>query len=476
MTTAQFPARSLSHADGLPTSGPGEALPTYEAAIDRLVRWHPDVLTHAETLAAEHPGFPMGHALGAYLSLTSTDPGELPAARASAEALRRTAANDRESAHAAAVDAWLGGDWHGAAGFLDDLLVRWPRDLLALIAGHQLDFFRGDAQNLRDRVGRSLPAFDPTHPHHGFVAGMYAFGLEECGHYEHAEAAACYAVDAHPDDVWATHALAHTYEMRGRVDDGIRFLRSREADWGSDNFLAVHNWWHFALYLLEAGRPDEALAVYDARVHHAGSEGVVLEMLDASALLWRLLLDGVETGARWEALADAWTAHGCESSWYAFNDVHAVMALAGAGRSGDARAVIDRLAGVAAGPAGAASSNRAMTADVGLPASRAVLAFVEGRHRDVLADLLPIRRHLSRFGGSHAQRDALQRTALESAIATGEHDLAMALVRERLSLRESSVYARLRQARLLAASDPSAAREAEHEANARQRRFAAACG
>jgi hypothetical protein len=152
------------------------------------------------------------------------------------------------------------------------------------------------------------------------------------------------------------------------------------------------------------------------------------------------------------------------------------MALAGAGRTGDARALIDRLSRLASGPDRGRWSNQAMTVDVGLPASRAVLAFVEGRHRDVLADLLPIRHHLSRFGGSHAQRDVLQRTALESAIATGEHDMAGALVRERLSIRESSVYARLRQARLAAASDPAAARAAQYEAEAHQRRFAAARG
>ena len=476
-TTEHTTTRPLVDAHDNPTSGPAEAVPIYDAAVDRLVRWHPDVLAHAEALTTDHLDFAMGQALGAYLALGSTDPVELPAARASAAALRHTASNDRESAHAAAVDAWLAGDWHGASRILDDLLVRWPRDLLALVVGHQLDFFRGDAQNLRERVGRSLPAFDPTHPHHGFVAGMYAFGLEESGHYEQAESAGCYAVDAHPDDVWAVHAVAHTYEMRGRVDDGIRFLRAREADWGGENFLAVHNWWHLALYLLEAGQPDEALAVYDARIHHANSAGVVLEMLDASALLWRLLLDGIDTGARWDPLADAWVAHGCDRSWYAFNDVHAVMALAGAGRSDDARSVIDRLARLAVDTGHAGTSNRAMTADVGLPASRAVLAFAEGRHRDVLADLLPIRGHLARFGGSHAQRDALQRTALESAIASGEHDLARALVRERLSLRESSVYARLRQARLAAAAgDPAAARAAAHEAEARQRRFAAARG
>jgi tetratricopeptide (TPR) repeat protein len=476
-TTMQYPtAPSRSDAHGEPLSGPADAVRTYDAAIDRLVRWHPDVLTHAEVLAAAHPAFPMGHALNAYLALISTDATELPAARAAAEALARTAGNAREMAHATAVDAWVGGDWHGAARLLDDLLIRWPRDLLALVAGHQLDFFCGDAHNLRDRVARCLPAFDPAHPHHGFVAGMYAFGLEESGHYEQAEAAGCYAVDTNPDDVWGVHAVTHAYEMRGRVDDGIRFLRDREADWGGRNFLAVHNWWHYALYLLEAGRPDEALAVYDARVHHAGSEGVVLEMIDAGAMLWRLLLDGVDTGERFPALADAWTAHGCDESWYVFNDVHAVMAFAGAGRLRDARAVIARLTGLVSDPDRAGGSNRAMTADVGLPASRAVLAFVESRHRDVLADLLPIRPYLARFGGSHAQRDVLQRTVLESAIAAGEHELARALVRERLTLRESSVYSRLRHARLVAASDPAAAREAEHEALAHQRRFAAACG
>ena len=49
--------------------------------------------------------------------------------------------------------------------------------------GHQLDFFLGDAQNLRDRPIRSLREFDPEHPHAEFVRGMVAFGLEESGHY-----------------------------------------------------------------------------------------------------------------------------------------------------------------------------------------------------------------------------------------------------------------------------------------------------
>jgi hypothetical protein len=89
-----------------------------------------------------------------------------------------------------------------------------------------------------------------------------------------------------------------------------------------------------------------------------------------------------------------------------------------------------------------------MTADVGLPTSRAVVAFAEGRWDDVVAELAPRRRWFNRFGGSHAQRDVLQRTLLEAAIRGDQHDLARALVSERLAVRPSSAYARTQSTRL----------------------------
>ena len=100
----------------------------------------------------------------------------------------------------------------------------------------------------------------------------------------------------------------------------------------------VHNWWHLALYFVEAGRAQDALAIYDAEVHNASSAGVPLEMLDASALLWRLYLDGEDTGRRFDAIADAWATRTSEEPWYVFNDLHAVVAFAGANRLDDAHA------------------------------------------------------------------------------------------------------------------------------------------
>jgi len=299
---------------------------------------------------------------------------------------------------------------------------------------------------MRDRVGRSLGALGEGHPHHPFVLGMHAFGLEESGTYDAAEAAGMAALAGHPDDVWAVHAVAHVHEMRGDTERGVEFLTSRTDDWGDGNVFAVHLWWHLALYQLELGRTDDVLGIYDTRVHTPASAGVPLEMLDASALLWRLHLDGVDVGTRFDVLADAWSTRMEADPWYAFNDVHATMALAGAGRLAEARRVVDRLARTVA--AGTGTSNGTMIALAGLPAARAVVAQAEGRHADVVAELLPVRRKLIAFGGSNAQRDVLQRTLVDSAILAGHDDLAAALLRERRAARPTSAFVRDRQALL----------------------------
>ena len=452
-------------------TGDSDTVALYDRALDRLVRFHPDIVELSEQLTAID-SVPMAWALSAYLQLMSTDAGDVAGARAAWESLSQLGSNEREQAHAAAIGAWIHGHWNEAAARLDDLLTVWPTDLLALMLGHQLDFFLGDAQNLRDRPIRSLREFDPDHPHTEFVRGMAAFGLEEAGHYEQALDAGLAAVGANPDDVWGIHAVVHTYEMQGRVDEGIRFLASDRTHWKSGNMFTVHNFWHLALYHLDAGQPERSLAIYDTDIHHAGSAGVPIEMLDGSALLWRLLLDGVDTGARFDALAQAWTPKVAGESWYAFNDLHAVMAFAGAGRLDDIRALIaDRERWLD----GSGGSNARMMAEIGLPACRAVLAFIEDRHSDVIDELMPIRRTFNHFGGSHAQRDALQRTLLESALRSSQYELARALTSERLGVRESSVYGWKQRARALRGlGATAAAAEAEQRAAGYRGEFAKA--
>src|SRR5690242_14327900 len=143
MNLATSPLASRD-ANGNPMTGDTATIECYDRAIDELLRFRPEAVALATELAEADSPAPMAHTLIAYLHLMSTDAADLATAREAHEALLGSDGNRREQAHAAAIGAWLAGDWNGAARRLDDLLIHWPGDTLALMLGHQLDFFLGD--------------------------------------------------------------------------------------------------------------------------------------------------------------------------------------------------------------------------------------------------------------------------------------------------------------------------------------------
>lgn len=450
-------------ARGLSMTGSAEAAQRYDQAIDHLIRFQPEVTGAGPAAVAADPGCVLAKVFCAYLALMSTEEGAVADARDALGGLHSadSAAEmmPRERAHVAAAERWIGGDMAGAGDMLGAISVEYPRDLLALSVGHQIDFFTGDAVTLRDRIGRAIGGWRHDDAQLGFVQGMYAFGLEETNLYGQSEDVGQAAVERNPDDVWGIHAVVHTYEMAGRIPDGVRFMRSREPDWQLGNFLNVHNSWHYALYLLQGRDPDGALAVYDRMIRHAGSQDAALELVDASALLWRMHLEGTPVGDRWRPLTAAW-ARILRPGFYPFNDMHAVMSFIGNGELERAEDLVRELENVVGRPA-PGSTGRAMTELVGLPVCRSMVCFGRGEYDDVIAGLLPIRTRVHRFGGSHAQRDAVERTLLEAAIRAGRFDLAAALVSERLSVRECNTYAWSKRAWLKdAAGDPAGAASA----------------
>ncbi len=430
-------------ARGLSMTGSAEAAQRYDQAIDHLIRFQPQVVDAGAAAVAVDQDCVLAKVFCAYLALMSTEESAVAEAR---DALSGLHADDagavllpRERAHVAAAERWIDGDMSGAGDLLGAISVEYPRDLLALSVGHQIDFFTGDAVTLRDRIGRAIGGWRPDDSQLGFVQGMYAFGLEETNLYGQSEEVGQAAVERNPDDVWGIHAVVHTYEMAGRVPDGVRFMRSREADWQRGNFLNVHNSWHYALYLLQGGDTGGALAMYDRMIRHAGSQDAALELVDASALLWRMHLEGTPVGDRWRPLSAAW-ARVLRPGFYPFNDMHAVMSFIGNGELESAEDLVRELDDVVSRPS-AGSTGWAMTELIGLPVCRSMVHFGRGEYDQVISGLLPIRTRVHRFGGSHAQRDAVERTLLEAAIRAGRFDLAAALVSERLSVRECNTYA-----------------------------------
>ena len=267
---------------------------------------------------------------------------------------------------------------------------------------------------------------------------MHAFGLEETGDYPNAEAQGRASVELEPRDGWGQHAVAHVMEMQRRRRDGIAWMRANPDVWSHESFFAVHNWWHLALFHLGLDEVGEVLTLFDGPIYGKRS-AVVLEMIDASALLWRLQLHGVDVGHRWHSVADKWEPIAATGN-YAFNDMHAVMAFVGAGRQDAAQAVLQaqRVAMESHG------DNASFTREVGHAATCAMLAFGAGDYPQTVRLLRPIRSYSQRFGGSHAQRDVIDLTLIEAAKRSGQERLANALIAERVSAKPETPFAPLR--------------------------------
>jgi len=159
-------------------------------------------------------------------------------------------------------------------------------------------------------------------------------------------------------------------------------------------------------------------------------------MIDATAMLWRLNLRGVEVGDRWKELADAWEPLAADAH-YAFNDAHAMMAFVADRRDDAARTL---LAAQRARAEQGSGTNAAMTREVGLPVCVALAAFGRGEWDVVIEMLRPVRLVAQRFGGSHAQRDILSLTLIEAALRGGESKLARALAAERTQVKPTSPF------------------------------------
>jgi tetratricopeptide (TPR) repeat protein len=422
MTHKDLHGHALSGADG-------RSAEAYELALEQLRCYVGDPLAAIQPALDEAPGMTMAQVLVAYLMLSGTEPGALADARAAHARASALPADEREAMHVAAVGRWCEGRWHEAGRILEDLSIRFPHDLLALQMGHLIDFFTGRSRMLRDRIARAESHWHDGMPGRHAVLSMLAFGLEETGDYARAEKTGRRAVELEPRDGWGWHAVAHVMEMQNRRADGVAWLAPNTAHWSEGSFFAIHNWWHLALFHLGLDQVDEVLTLLDQRVLGTASP-LVLDMIDASALLWRLQLRGVPVNDRWQPLAERWLAVVDESS-YAFNDLHAMLALVGADRMGEA----GRLLAAQRRALERDDDNRIFVREVGLPATEAIHDFALGRFAEAAEKLRRVRPVAAQFGGSHAQRDLLDLTLIAAAERAGNASLADALKRERAFMR-----------------------------------------
>ena len=410
------------------------ALEATERALWRLMSFYGTPVEDLDAAIAVDPAWPLPHLMKAGFLLGLTEPAlrrEGLAALAEADRLAH-AGNARERGHIAALHRLADGDWAGAGTAWDALLAEHPRDALALQWGHLFDFYRGDAEALQGRVGRVLAAWPRDDALHPYVLGLHAFGLEECGRYAEAEETGRRALASPARVPWAIHAVAHVMEMQGRHAEGRGWMSEWRPHWGAAgdeaNGFAGHLGWHEALFALESLDVAAALAAYDAWLP-AEAQEITLQRLDAASLLWRIALLGAPVGTRWQALLARWPLEERDAGTSAFNDVHAVLALVGAGEL--ARAEAWAGASIAQAEAAGGVWNRSVMRQLGAPLLQGLAAYGRGRFDAATEALAPLATRSARLGGSHAQRDVIQQTLLAAGVQGNDRTVARTLLAER---------------------------------------------
>ena len=421
---------------GLALAGSAASAEAFDHAVADYFGLTGDPVGALKTALASDPTFVLGGVAIAGLFMIGGFRGDHPevlGALAAADAATGIASS-REKLHLAAVKALSEGRTSDALLAWEAVLTDWPTDALALRFAQDGYYCLGQPLAMRDSVARVLPVWDRDNPLTSFVLGTYAFGLEETNELGRAENAARDALNRNPRDAWATHALAHVMETTSRQEEGIAFLKETRANWSAAHFMAGHNGWHLALYLIEQARFDEVLADYDRYSAPKLADDMTLDRVDAASLLWRLEIAGVDVGGRWGPVARAWMAH-ADDHVLAFNDLHCALAAARSGDADDVRRLVRSLDDFERNGSGC---NHQVTAEVGRRLIDGVLAFAGEDYTRAIDAILPVRYDAIRIGGSHAQRDIINLTLIAAAERSGRWSLARALLAERAAERPTA--------------------------------------
>ncbi|MEM7469806.1 MAG: tetratricopeptide repeat protein [Pseudomonadota bacterium] len=390
--------------------------------------------THLVATLDEAPDFALGYAVKGmfYLllgrsELIETAREALGLAEASAMA---TPVTPREQCFISALKAFLTGQPTVAIAHLEKVLDTQPGDTLAMKLSHAIRFVLGDGTGMRASIERVMHAYGPDHVGRGYMMGCHAFTLEETGEYSRAETVGRMGLAISPDDAWGLHAVAHVYDMTANARGGIEWLTGREEAWAHCNNFRYHVWWHKALMHLDLGEADTVLVLYDTEIRQDKTDDY-RDISNATSLLSRLELDGIDVGDRWEELAEL-SANRTEDGQLIFADLHYLLALIG----GERKEAVTKLMGRMHRDAKAKSREMDALMDVpGLSAAAGLEAFGEADFKTAFLNLRRARQTMQQAGGSHAQRDVFERLTIDAGIRAGYLDHAEAILNERTAKR-----------------------------------------
>ena len=411
-----------------------KALNDWNGVVHGILSHGQSAPVHLAALLERAPEFAMGHAIKGLAVLMLARRELMPVAHESSanaqKALKQGGATQREQLWCAALKDWLDGYASRAIGHMEAAMRLNPADTISMKMSHGIRFIIGDNHGMRRSIERVIGAHGEDHALGGYALGCLAFAMEETGSYEAAERTGLQGLTRASDDAWGLHAVTHVYDMTHRVTQCIALIDNNLDAWSHCNNFRFHVWWHKAILHLDQGDVAQVLDLYDRKVREEKTDDF-RDFSNASSLLVRLELEGIDVGNRWEELADL--AEACTNdNCLVFADLHYMLALSGDNRSGAASRMTARIATDAVRNGGEAT---AILKDPGVAAAQGLAAFGDGDYGTAFAGLRRAQPSFQNIGGSHAQRDVFERLTIEAGLRAGQLDETESLLIARTALR-----------------------------------------
>lgn len=415
---------------GLPvSSASAQAVALNDAAIDRLFALQPGGEARADEALALDGDFAIAHCTKAraLLSRGAASEGRRFAARAAqlAAGLPR-----RERRYAQIVSKAV----HGEA------------DALALVYAHAAEFPR-DAVPLsfalgvygllgfggyRDFQVRQVALLDSValawHEDWWFLAA-HGWAKVEAGDAGAGIALLERALELNPQNANAVHGRAHGYYEQGHAAAGEAFV----ARWlpGYDRAAVLHGHlaWHQALFALQQGEAERALAIYRDAVAPSASKSLPMFILiDCAAFALRAAICGHPLAREEQQALAAYAKERFPAPGVAFVNIHLAMAYALAGEW-------DSLGALRAGVAERLQAGAQASGPVVGAVCEAIAAFAAENYARAAAGLAGALPEAARLGGSGAQRDVLIDLAIAAHLRAGKDAAARRFASARWSER-----------------------------------------
>jgi hypothetical protein len=132
------------------------ALEHFDQALEDFMYFRGALLENIDASINADPDFALGYAYKGYVGVLGTEAQDAAVTKLMfntfLESANLTKLSERETLHLQAAKVLLEGDFHGASQQLANISKHYPRNILALAVGHQLDFFTGNVNLLQQHI------------------------------------------------------------------------------------------------------------------------------------------------------------------------------------------------------------------------------------------------------------------------------------------------------------------------------------